>query len=290
MEGDVGSDEHLEIGLGFRDGPSFITFANITQDDVYNAYNEKKLPSVFQDGGSLVDLDIPEVQIHHTKSETFHLPCIFDEPDEIDEIGERHGIMCVNINTPGNSFRNICSSPEWNRESNDDSDYDSNDDSDEQFVPRFVNRVQSTIEVANAATQTETFTEDDGDGDLMVLPVEAKPDTRDVQALRKKEYDRNGLCKLPYGGTSDSGASDTVGPLELFEDYPLEASPASKADMWYVGAGGQRIKSMGQRTVLMRTNESKLMWLTVQVAAVKKLLNSVSKHNDGDNEVVRYCI
>ena len=36
----------------------------------------------------------------------FDLSSIFDESDEIDEIGAPPGIMCVNINTPGNSAQN----------------------------------------------------------------------------------------------------------------------------------------------------------------------------------------
>ena len=77
---------------------------------------------------------------------------------------------------------------------------------------------------------------------------------------------------MPYGGTSDSGASDTVAPEDLFQDYPLKPSPGSIADLWYVGAGGQRIKNRGQRTILVMTKEKKLRWITVQVAAVKKTL------------------
>ena len=91
---------------------------------------------------------------------------------------------------------------------------------------------------------------------------------------------------MPYGGTSDSGAADTVAPEELFQDYPLKPSPGSIADLWYVGAGGQRIKNRGQRTVLVMTKEKKLKWITVQVAAVKKMLISVSKNNESDNSVV----
>ena len=91
---------------------------------------------------------------------------------------------------------------------------------------------------------------------------------------------------MPYGGTSDSGAADTVAPEELFTDYPLKESPGSKADLWYVGAGGQRIKNKGQRVILVMTRENKSRWITVQVAAVKKVRISVSKNNEADNEVI----
>ena len=88
------------------------------------------------------------------------------------------------------------------------------------------------------------------------------------------------------GITSDSGAADTVAPEELFTDYPLEESPACRANVWYVGAGGHRMKNKGQRKILMLTKEGYLRWLTVQVAAVKKVLGSVSKNNACGQRVV----
>ena len=104
--------------------------------------------------------------------------------------------------------------------------------------------------------------------------------------LEAKEVDENGFVKVPAGITSDSGAADTVAPEELFTDYPLEESPGSKANVWYVGAGGQRIRNKGQRTILMLTREKRLRWLTVQVAKVKKTLGSVSKNISCGQRVV----
>ena len=119
-----------------------------------------------------------------------------------------------------------------------------------------------------------------------MLPAATKPSTSDFEALKRRELDENGFCRLPFGGTSDSGAADTVAPEELFNDYPLQPSPGSKADLWYVGAGGQRIQNRGQRTILVMTKEKRLRWITVQVAAVKKMLISVSKNNEANNEVI----
>ena len=48
-----------------------------------------------------------------------------------------------------------------------------------------------------------------------------------------KTLDENGFVKIEKGITSDSGASDTVAPEELFGDYPLEASPGSISNVWY---------------------------------------------------------
>ena len=53
-----------------------------------------------------------------------------------------------------------------------------------------------------------------------------------------------------------------------------------------MGAGGQKIRNMGQRKILLLTREKSLRWLTVQVAAVKKMLGSVSKNNDCGHEVI----
>ena len=116
--------------------------------------------------------------------------------------------------------------------------------------------------------------------------VETHPIGRDASVLAKRELDEDWFCRVPYGGTSDSGAADTVAPEELFGDYPLEPSPGSISNMWYVGAGGQRIQNKGQRTILVMSKEKKLKWMTVQVAAVKKMLISASKNNDCNNEVI----
>ena len=70
--------------------------------------------------------------------------------------------------------------------------------------------------------------------------------------------------------TSDSGAGDTVGPASATPDYPLTESPGSKANLYYVAAGGARIKNVGQKLVLIMTKEKQLKWVTVQIANVKK--------------------
>ena len=92
--------------------------------------------------------------------------------------------------------------------------------------------------------------------------------------------------EITNGVTSDSGASDTVAPDTMFVDYPVEVSPGSLANVWYVGAGGERIKNQGQRCILVLTKEKHLRWMTVQVAKVKKMLGSVSKNNDCGQRVV----
>ena len=58
------------------------------------------------------------------------------------------------------------------------------------------------------------------------------------------------------------------------------------ANVWYVGAGGERIRNQGQRQILVLTKEKHLRWMTVQVAKVKKMLGSVSKNNDCGQRVV----
>ena len=103
-----------------------------------------------------------------------------------------------------------------------------------------------------------------------------KSEVRNGPTLKVTERDENGFDKIPLGITSDSGAADTVAPEELFTDYPLEDSPASLANVWYVGAGGQRIKNKGQRKILILTREKLLRWITVQVARVKKTLGSAN--------------
>ena len=98
--------------------------------------------------------------------------------------------------------------------------------------------------------------------------------------------DENGFRHIEHGVTSDSGAADTVGPVDLATDYPLEESWGSKHNIWYVGAGGHKIKNLGQRRILVMTEDKLLRWMTLQVAKVKKILSSVSKNNDAGQEVV----
>ena len=116
--------------------------------------------------------------------------------------------------------------------------------------------------------------------------LEASERKKGIKTKHKKEKDENGFIKIHNGVTSDSGASDTVAPEDFFTDYPLEESPGSRSNVWYVGAGGERIKNQGQRQILILTKEKHLRWLTVQVARVKKLLGSVSKNNDCGQRVV----
>ena len=66
----------------------------------------------------------------------------------------------------------------------------------------------------------------------------------------------------------------------------MQDSPGSLANVWYVGAGGERIKNKGQRQILVLAKEKHLRWLTVQVAKVKKMLGSVSKNIDHGQVVV----
>ena len=85
-----------------------------------------------------------------------------------------------------------------------------------------------------------------------------KSEVKNGPAPKISEQDENGFDKIPLGITSDSGAADTVAPEELFTDYPLEDCPASLANVWYVGAGRQRIKNKGQRKILILTREKLL--------------------------------
>ena len=91
---------------------------------------------------------------------------------------------------------------------------------------------------------------------------------------------------MPNGMTSDSGAGDTVGPEEDYPGYPVEESPGSKKGLYYVAAGGAKLKNTGQKRVLIMTREGQLKWVIVQMAKVKKTLSSVSRSNDNNYDVV----
>ena len=84
----------------------------------------------------------------------------------------------------------------------------------------------------------------------------------------------------------DSGATKCVAPRSLADQIPIKESEASKRGLSFQGAGGEKIRNYGTRTIPAMTNEWLPLEMMYDVADVVKPLNSVSQICDGDNTVI----
>ena len=86
--------------------------------------------------------------------------------------------------------------------------------------------------------------------------------------------------------TVDSGAADTVAPKSIGSQFPMKQTIASLSGMTYSAANGTEIKNQGERRITGKTSDGTPITITVQVADVKKMLGSVSRMCDANNQVV----
>ena len=87
---------------------------------------------------------------------------------------------------------------------------------------------------------------------------------------------------------ADSGASDHVQSKTIAPEIPIKESPMSRAGKNYKCAGKRPIKNEGQQNMPLYTMEGVPAPLTVQIAAVRRPLCSVSKICDRGNRVT-FC-
>ena len=80
----------------------------------------------------------------------------------------------------------------------------------------------------------------------------------------------------------DSGAGVTVWPKDLCDDYPIRATPESRAGFEYVpaGKGSKGIVDLGERTYDLIDASGQNMSMKVHVCDVRKPLLSVAEMND----------
>eukprot|EP00972_Heterocapsa_arctica_P114964 16445378-Heterocapsa_arctica.AAC.1 len=74
----------------------------------------------------------------------------------------------------------------------------------------------------------------------------------------------------------DSGASNSVAPIEAGPGVKVVESPGSRRGQHYISAGNKRIPNIGEQTMHFTTNEGKCSVLKWQNAQVTKPLISVS--------------
>ena len=85
----------------------------------------------------------------------------------------------------------------------------------------------------------------------------------------------------PFDITVDSGAGKSVMPLDAAPDYELQKSPGQVEGQHFVGAGGERLRNMGQKIVPLQVlGDETQRCATFQVAPVRKPLMAVSASCD----------
>ena len=90
----------------------------------------------------------------------------------------------------------------------------------------------------------------------------------------------------PFKAVMDSGAADSVLPVDVATHVPLMATEASRRGQVFATADGGILPNTGERVVPMVTQDGTQMCARYQVAGVTKALNAVSKICDLGNIVV----
>ena len=84
----------------------------------------------------------------------------------------------------------------------------------------------------------------------------------------------------------DSGAADTVAPVEMADWLPVQDSLGAKRGQTWQSACGEVLPNLGERRITGFTQEGEQVEAVYQVAEVSKALGSVSKTCDRGNRVV----
>ena len=84
----------------------------------------------------------------------------------------------------------------------------------------------------------------------------------------------------------DSGAINSVGPLDMARGVRIRETPASRSGMKYRAANGTPSVNQGEKSVNGITTEVKRVNLTCQIADVMKPLGSVRAMLEAGNQVV----
>ena len=101
-----------------------------------------------------------------------------------------------------------------------------------------------------------------------------------------------GLCNLETSRyelveiTVDSGAEESVTPVQLMAQFPTQETEESKSGEQFVAANGSVINNEGERHVEMHTLDGVKRSMVFQVTTVNKALASVARMNEKGNVVV----
>ena len=86
--------------------------------------------------------------------------------------------------------------------------------------------------------------------------------------------------------TIDSGAAESVMPVDFLNSQPMEPSPAGKRGTRYIAANGDVMHNVGQKRIKFRTKDGAVSAITFQATGVRKPLAAVSRIVEKGNQIV----
>ena len=92
--------------------------------------------------------------------------------------------------------------------------------------------------------------------------------------------------RLPHDITVDSGAARSVMNPADVPEYPLMSSEGQRRGQHFVGAGGERMPNLGQKTIPLMTLDGQGKAATFQAAKVRKPLLAVSASCDAGQLII----
>ena len=87
----------------------------------------------------------------------------------------------------------------------------------------------------------------------------------------------NDWYQIPGGITIDSGAAESVMPVEMCQNYPVVEGMQKRMGVYYVAANGKEMDNEGERKNSFSTRHGGNRNMTFQVTEVTKALGSVSR-------------
>jgi len=103
-----------------------------------------------------------------------------------------------------------------------------------------------------------------------------------VEIANKRQKKPIGTGKI----TIDSGAAESVMPMEMLKEIQLKESKGSKAGVQYIAANGGRMPNLGEKQVHFKTSDGAESNVVFQVTHARKPLASVSKMVKKGNRVI----
>ena len=88
-----------------------------------------------------------------------------------------------------------------------------------------------------------------------------------------------------FTAVMDSGAAESVAPLEAAPNVPMQASRGSKSGQKFHTADGTKLPNHGEKNIVAITDEGRSVAMKYQVADITKPLCSVGKVTDSNNLV-----
>ena len=159
-----------------------------------------------------------------------------------------------------------------------------------------IDALKQAAEIITAKMESEYWVSDEGQSELLkMLEERAKPPTskeRTAAPLLELDYTAESKAMLCSTGpaeqewfevelTADTGACDTVIPISMCTEIPVQPSLQSQRGMQYEVANGEKIPNLGERRCIMWTeNATAARHINMQVADVHKGLLSISRCSD----------